>query len=721
MTDQLRVLIVEDNHEDMQLVLHTLRQGGFRPVFQQVIDAASMKVALEEDSWDIILAGYALSRFSALAALNVLQQSGRDIPFIVIVDTVGEKGANTAMRAGAHDYVVKNNMLRLVGAVRREITEAFTRQEREKKSLYLDQLNQITRAAATILDDERMLRTQANLVTKLLEADGAYISLWDDLHQVAIPTAAHDVMHRPYRQIQVQNGEVTLTHTVVQSGYPLVVANSQDSPYVSKRLLQKLPSNSLLALPLIVGEQKLGALIVTYSTQHSFSADEILRGEQAAGQIALAVARMRLLTAEREQRELAETLHKVASALNSSLDREEVLNVILDQLLRVVAYDSASVLLLTENVLHSVAYRSLHPQVKRAKTLPVNDLPHFQEMLQTRKPLVMNDTAVDKRWQSASGTDLIRCWLGVPMLVQDKVIGILNLNHTQPGFYTEQDVKVTTTFARQAAIAIENARLYEQQQAYTADLEQRVQERTRALAEANERLKELDRLKSKFVSDVTHELRTPVTSLKLYLDLMSQVNSEKQANYLKVVKSQADRLGQLITDILNLSKLEVESTAVTFTTLDLNRLVETVVDEHRPQAQAAGLQLDCTLAVNPLFIRGNHSQLVQVVTNLLTNAIHYTSQGYVQVSTQWDEAQRMMLLTIKDSGMGIPEQERPLLFDRFYRGERTGQLSVPGTGLGLAIVKEIIDMHQGKIELESKVDVGSTFYIYLPAVSDKVS
>ena len=81
----------------------------------------------------------------------------------------------------------------------------------------------------------------------------------------------------------------------------------------------------------------------------------------------------------------------------------------------------------------------------------------------------------------------------------------------------------------------------------------------------------------------------------------------------------------------------------------------------------------------------------------------------------------MMLLTIKDSGMGIPEQERPLLFDRFYRGERTGQLSVPGTGLGLAIVKEIIDMHQGKIELESKVDVGSTFYIYLPAVSDKVS
>ena len=717
MTEQLRALIVEDNQEDIQLVLQILRQGGFHIAYRQVSDASSMKTALEDESWDVILAGYALSRFSALSALNVLQQSGRDIPFIVIADTVGEKGAITAMRAGAHDYVVKNNMIRLVGAVRREIVEASVRQERESKSRYLDNLNQITRAAATILDDERMLRTLANLVTKLLEANGAYISFWDEAHQIAIPAAAHDLMYKQYGLYRPQNDEITLTQTVVKSGYPLVVANSEESPFLSKRILQKFPAKSLLALPLIVGEQRLGALIITYLERHSFTADEILRGEQAAGQIALAVARMRLLAAEREQRELAETLHKVANALNSSLDREQVLNLILDELVRVVAYDSASIMLLTENVLHNVAYRSLHPQVQQAKTLPVNQLPHFQVMLHTGEPLVISDTAVDERWQPASGTDLIRCWLGVPMMVQDKIIGILNLNHTQPEFYTARDLQVTTTFAGQAAIAIENARLYAQQRAYAADLEHRVAERTRALAEANERLQELDRLKSKFVSDVTHELRTPVTSLKLYLDLMGQVNGDKQAKYLKVVQSQANRLGQLISDILSLSKLEVENTAVSFTPLDFNNIVKAIVEEHRPQAQAANLQLDCQLDANLPPVLGHRNQLVQMVTNLLTNAIHYTSQGSVHVTTTWDDAQQMVRLMVKDSGMGIPERERPLLFDRFYRGERTGQLSVPGTGLGLAIVKEIVEMHQGKIDLESQVDTGSTFYIWLLPVN----
>lgn len=711
---QIRTLIVEDNEDDLQLILRTLHQSGYKPRYRQVVDAPGFILALDEGYWDVILADHVLTRFSALAALSIIRERGYDIPFIIISNDIGEKGALAAMQAGAHDYVVKNDMIRLVGAVRREIAEASIRREREEKQKHLDQLNQITYAAATILDDEQMLHTQANLLKKLLRADGAFISMWDEAKMQAIPTAAHEGMHKVYRSMGVMRNEGALTSTVVQTGQTLVINDAKNSAYISRRLLQILPAHSLLALPLAVGEQRLGAAIITFNTPHPFSPDEISRAEQAAGQISLAMARMHLLAEERKQRELAETLREVAAALNSSLDREQVLSLILEQLQRVVAYDSASIMLLQGDVLQSVAYRSLHPQVKQAMELPVNDLTHVQQMLDMRRPLMIADTAVDARWQPAPETNLIRCWMGVPMMIQDRVIGILNVNHTEPGFYAQADAQVTTTFAGQAAIAIENARLYAQQQAYAADLEQRVNERTQELALANERLQELDRLKSKFVSDVTHELRTPVTSLKLYLDLMEQVTGEKQERYIQVIKSQADRLGTLIADILSLSKLEQEKSAVSFVALDLNQLVQQVVKQYQPQAQAASLSLECKIASDLPQVWGHQTQVEQVITNLVVNAINYTAQGGVWVTTAWDAVEEMVRLGVKDTGMGILPEERPFLFDRFYRGERTGQLSKPGTGLGLAIVREIVELHQGKLELESEVDVGSTFWVWLP-------
>lgn len=714
---QIRTLIVADNDEDIELVLRALRQGGFKSHYRQVRDAPELILALEEAEWDIILASHVLARFSALAALHVVQERGYDTPFVIISESMSERGILAAMQAGAHDYVLKSDMIRLVGTVRREIAEVAVRREREEKQKYLDQLNQITYAAASILDDEQMLHAQANLLKKLLRADGAYISMWDEEKQRTLPMAAHEGMHKFFRTLHPGPDETTLTATVMQTGRSLVVADAQNSAYVSKKLLQLLPAQSLLALPLIAGGQKLGSVIITFAEPHTFSPDEIPRAEQAAGQVALAMARMHLLAEERHQRELAETLWEVASALKSSLDREQVLALILDQLRRVVAYDSASIMLLQGDVLQSVAHRSLHPRVKRAMELPVNDLVHIQQMVQMSSPLIIADTAVDSRWRSVPETELIRCWMGVPMAAQGKILGILNLNHTEPRFYSAADAQVALVFAGQAAIAIENARLYAQQQAYAAELEQRVAARTAELARANARLQELDRLKSKFVSDVTHELRTPVTSLKLYLDLMGQVDGEKQAKYMQVVKSQADRLGRLITDILSLSKLEQEKANATLAPLDFNQLVVQAVDDYRPQAQANDLYLECETAPDLPLVRGHAGQIEQVVTNLLINAINYTLTGGVKVATAWDESEGMVRLTVEDTGMGIPAQERPFLFDRFYRGEATGQLSRPGTGLGLAIVHEILELHQGKIALESETGTGSTFWVWLPAAA----
>ncbi len=249
-----------------------------------------------------------------------------------------------------------------------------------------------------------------------------------------------------------------------------------------------------------------------------------------------------------------------------------------------------------------------------------------------------------------------------------------------------------------------------------ATLEQRVLERTQALAEANVRLQELDRLKSKFVSDVSHELRTPVTGLILCLDLIISGKPEKRAQYLTNAQAQAHRMKQLIEDILDLSRPGRNKAGLRLELIDLNALLRQVVATQQTRAEAAGLTLTFEPAVDLPAVRGDVNRLQQVTINLITNAINYTPAGTVRVRSI-QQADRVGF-EVADTGVGIAPDDQPHLFERFYRGQQASQSNVRGTGLGLSIVKEIIDWHDGQVEVRSEVGAGSTFTVWLPAHPD---
>ena len=250
-------------------------------------------------------------------------------------------------------------------------------------------------------------------------------------------------------------------------------------------------------------------------------------------------------------------------------------------------------------------------------------------------------------------------------------------------------------------------------QQLNANLEQRVAERTAELQAANERLTELDRLKTKFIADVSHELRTPLTVLNTRVYLLQHSPPEKHPAYLLALKEQLERLANFVNAILDLSRLELGHDKIAFGAVDLNDVVKQVVIALQPRAEIAGLEL--TLHNNPMpEVRGEFNQLAQVVTNLVANAINYTSNGSISVRTALDTDHGLVSLEVKDTGMGISEADIPHLFTRFYRGERAGQTSIPGTGLGLSIVKEIVDLHAGQITVKSQVSKGTTFIILLP-------
>jgi PAS domain S-box-containing protein len=305
--------------------------------------------------------------------------------------------------------------------------------------------------------------------------------------------------------------------------------------------------------------------------------------------------------------------------------------------------------------------------------------------------------------------------VSLPLRAQERIVGVLNVSFPESRLLNQDEIRLLTAISEIAGSGLDRAMVLE-------TLEQRVEERTRELAEANRRLTELDQLKSKFVSDVSHELRTPVANLSLYVDLMERGKPEKQAAYLSVLRDQTDRLVHLITDVLNLAQLEFAEPRAAFEAVDLNSLLEQLVSAHRLQAESAGLALCFSPLPGLPPVRGDRHQLSQIITNLLTNAINYSQSGEIRVETclagNGQHAGQRACFSVGDDGIGIDAADIPHLFDRFYRGRGTSQSNIPGTGLGLAIVKEIVDQHGGEVQIESAMGAGATFRIYLPVTTD---
>jgi signal transduction histidine kinase len=215
---------------------------------------------------------------------------------------------------------------------------------------------------------------------------------------------------------------------------------------------------------------------------------------------------------------------------------------------------------------------------------------------------------------------------------------------------------------------------------------------------------------------MNHELRTPLTSIKLYLGLLKHGLPENQPRYLDVLNRETDRLRGLIEELLDLSRMDLGQTMANLEPTDVNRLIEELVNDRRELASSMGLTLafeptnglPAVLADAPLLFRG--------LANLLVNAVNYTPSGgaiTLRTATADSEGQLWVTASVADTGLGIGDEDKVHLFERFYRGQVGRSSGVPGTGLGLAMCAEIMSRHGGRITLDSLVGQGSTFTFWL--------
>lgn len=303
-----------------------------------------------------------------------------------------------------------------------------------------------------------------------------------------------------------------------------------------------------------------------------------------------------------------------------------------------------------------------------------------------------------------------------PLHLSGNHIGFFLLNLPEEHQLAASDAQMLGILAEELGLTLEKIQLYGRLHAYTNELEERVQQRTQALAAANEQLKSLDKLKSKFVSDVSHELRNPITNLTLYLELLEFAPAEKQPKYFNTLRNQVRRLSNLVEEILTLSRLESNRYHHLYQPVDFNYLIQQVVNVHKPRAQSKQIKLRFEPTTPLPLVWGEPNQLTQIVTNLLDNALNYTSQGSIKVTTaQRQSGEKAEIeLCISDTGMGIPQEDLPHIFERFYRGSQVDRESLIGTGLGLGIVSEIVSLHNGRIDVSSTPNQGTTFIVHLP-------
>ncbi|MBL8060597.1 MAG: PAS domain-containing protein [Chthonomonas sp.] len=228
-------------------------------------------------------------------------------------------------------------------------------------------------------------------------------------------------------------------------------------------------------------------------------------------------------------------------------------------------------------------------------------------------------------------------------------------------------------------------------------------------------VRRLERVRQDFVANVSHELKTPLTTIRAMAEVLADVETEDvelRAKYLKQIVSEVDRLTALVDDLLVLGRAESEQARLD--PCNLSEVVEEVVVQLMPKALVRGLELEM-MAPGPLMVSANAPQLRQVFLNLIDNAINYTVEGAIRVTISESESNEA-IVTIQDSGIGIPSEDLPRIFERFYRVDKSRSRSSGGTGLGLSIVKHLVEAHGGSVGVESALHRGSTFVVRLPRV-----
>lgn len=596
-------------------------------------------------------------------------------------------------------HVFSADELRVLGLLASQAAVAITNArlyEETRQSLEeLTVLHEVALAAASTLTPEDIADRVTAVVQQKLGCE--YLRLLVNGEQSRLEPLGGNIGEARAHELRVGEG---LAGWVAENGAALRVGDvSQDL-----RSVEEIPdARSALVIPLMVGDRVIGVIDAASSQCDRFTAEDERLMTTVARQLAVAIENARLY--QETQRRLAEVsaLYQLARQMNTSLDVQEVLNSIVWSLKEATGCRGCSIALLdpVSNVLEIQTAAGIKDKWKRDFRQQLGDGIAGRVALEG-KPIYVPNTLEAEGFVFFDPS--VRALLTVPLSVQDKVIGTLSVDSEQPHAFSAADERLLTIAAAQAAIAIENARLYA-----------RLEQRARNLAEAYTELQEVDRLKDEMMQNISHELRTPLTFVKGYVELLLAEEAgpltEEQKEFLKIVIEKTDGATRLVSDIIFLQ--QADQVSGKRSPVSLPRLARRALRGCAATAEKAHLTLVTNFPDDLPLVAGDEGRLLQVLDNLLSNAIKFSPDGR-QITVTIEDAGQVLRTSVSDQGIGIPKDQQERVFERFYQIDGSTRRRYGGAGLGLAIVKRIVESHGGRVWVESEPGKGSKFCFTIP-------
>ncbi len=406
-----------------------------------------------------------------------------------------------------------------------------------------------------------------------------------------------------------------------------------------------------------------------------------------------------------------QALQEISVLLNSTLDTREVLERALESTVELLRAEASSVFL-RDPVTEDLVFYAITGEKK--SFLEGFRVPKGQGIVgwvvENRRPQLVPDASKDPRFFSIVDKKIgfqTRTLLCVPLITKDRVLGALEVvNCKDGGHFSDEDIPFLETLGNHVATALDNALLY------------------RELSQAHETLKTLDQIKSHVINVVSHELRTPTSLIQSFHELLKSgllgALQPKQHEALERMEAGLRWLNRIITNVTNVALLDRQQAQFQVQSFDLAAMIRETVAEMTPLFDQRHQTYSTNGTENEVKVDGDPNQIRHVLHNLLLNAIRFTpDEGHIQAALESFESE--VRVAISENGIGIPKEEFNRIFDQFFHAQRstshssgTIEFKSSGLGLGLAIAKRIIEMHRGRIWVESEVGKGSTFYFTLP-------
>jgi len=589
------------------------------------------------------------------------------------------------------------------------IIKARLLQETEKRARQLAMLNEITRQLSSSLELEEVLQNMLQNSVDILNCEAGSLLLADEqtdelVFRVTAGPVANDLVGQRLAPGSGLVGKSYRDHEAI------IVNNVQSSSAWFSGTDQKtgFKTQALLVLPLQVKDKVIGVIeVINKKDGLPFTQDDQNLLSAFASQAAVAIENARLYTLtdqalESRVKELS-VMQRIDRELNTSLDISRAMHITLDWAMRQSTATAGLIGICEENAVRIMASQGYTNELAPYENTVISpDFLPIQTALQNGQPQQFN-FAGDSPSPNPTATFLQGTLnqVVIPIRREASAMGVILLESISPEPSSEEALAFLTRLSDHAAIAISNAQLYAAVQA--ANL-----------------------AKSEFVSFVSHELKNPMTSIKGYTELIAAgavgpVN-ESQASFLSTIRSNVERMSTLVSDLDDVSRIEAGRLRLDFKVMGINEVVEEVIRSTRRQLDEKELAFTLSMPSDLKAVWADRTRLIQVLTNLISNAQKYTPKGgsislvAEQCTNHWNPAgaPEVIHLWVQDSGIGVTPEDQKKIFQKFFRSEDPMTREAPGTGLGLNITKSLVEMQGGQIWFESGYRQGTTFHITIP-------